>query len=484
MKTKLSKKFRYVNRILSVLLIVCMMLATLSIAVYSAEDTTTQTDAADDVLTVGALEGNAENAEGAGNEGDISAPAEPATPDENLVEVVFATTNVLKGAKFTQNNTEVRMVHKDRVPSGAMTKLDSVIGKFAVIQINAGEYVYDDAISKTKAQETKANTTYINVADYVTPSSKKDVTKAIQDLIEKNPKRTLYFPDGEYLISRSLRTYGDPDKTVCLLLADGAVIKASSSWVSEKGCDCLIASGVYNSYNEEWSELGPLSDVVTIGSYFWIQGGTLDGNGKAGGISLDGGRETLVKGTVIKNVPLGIRVNKGVNNKSSDMDVDDVIIQCTGASGSMGMEVLGYDNTFTNIRIYNAHKGIVMPRYDHTSITGLVSTGVSSGGNAFRNIQIMRGTAPYSGSYGVHEDWHANFFYHCYIENYATGMRIRGVGNIIDSCSFQWTKNEGTRYAFTSLSSMGDTLSVCRITSGVTINSASGSGWSDKLIRN
>jgi len=460
MKIKRNKTFRAINRVLSLLLMICMTLPTISISIYSAGDVTTQTDAADDT-TVGA--GAAEGSEG-----------EAQQPEKEVVGVVFAKSTIRKGAKFTKSNVEVIEIDKARVPKGAMTDANDVIGKVSLMQIAAGEYIYDGAVAKKKTDGTTVNTTYINVANFINPSTGEDLTQEIQALIEKYPKRTLYFPDGEYIISKSLRTYGDPQKTVSFLLADGAVIKAADNWVTENDCDCLIASGVYDSFNAALSETGPLSDVVTSGSYFWIQGGTLDGNGKAGGISLDGGRETLVKNVVIKNVPLGIHVNIGVNNKSADMDIDDVIIDCNGIANSVGIKVRGYDNTFTNIRIYNANKGITFPKYNFTDNQGTTLTNVYSGGNAFRNIHIIYNKG--KGSIAIDEGTHPNFYYHCYVENYATAYRLYGQRNIIDACT---AKNCSTGIT-SQVSSSNNTASACRVTNG----SANKYGWADHIIKN
>ena len=45
---------------------------------------------------------------------------------------------------------------------------------------------------------------YVIVSDYVTPSSGEDVSEALQQLIDANPNRTIYFPDGEYIISKHI----------------------------------------------------------------------------------------------------------------------------------------------------------------------------------------------------------------------------------------------------------------------------------------
>ena len=39
---------------------------------------------------------------------------------------------------------------------------------------------------------------------------KSDVSDAIQKIIDKNPNRTIYFPDGVYMISKPICTPADP----------------------------------------------------------------------------------------------------------------------------------------------------------------------------------------------------------------------------------------------------------------------------------
>ena len=51
---------------------------------------------------------------------------------------------------------------------------------------------------------------YVIVTDYLKADGKKDVSAAIQKIIDSNPNRTLYFPDGIYLISKPISTPADP----------------------------------------------------------------------------------------------------------------------------------------------------------------------------------------------------------------------------------------------------------------------------------
>ena len=55
---------------------------------------------------------------------------------------------------------------------------------------------------------------YVVVTDYIKNDGKKDVSDAIQKIIDNNPNRTIYFPDGTYLISKPILTPADPKKSV------------------------------------------------------------------------------------------------------------------------------------------------------------------------------------------------------------------------------------------------------------------------------
>ena len=64
-----------------------------------------------------------------------------------------------------------------------------------------------------KAQEapvppTKAG--YIIVTDTVPADGKTDVADMIQKIIDDNPNRTIYFPDGVYLLSHPIATPAKP----------------------------------------------------------------------------------------------------------------------------------------------------------------------------------------------------------------------------------------------------------------------------------
>ena len=69
---------------------------------------------------------------------------------------------------------------------------------------------------------------YIIATDYINPDAVSDASGAIQALIDENPNRTIFFPDGEYRLAHPILTPAHPKKSVDLQLSNFACFKASS----------------------------------------------------------------------------------------------------------------------------------------------------------------------------------------------------------------------------------------------------------------
>ena len=65
---------------------------------------------------------------------------------------------------------------------------------------------------------------FVLVTDYVKANSGEDVSDALQQIIMDNPRRVIFFPDGEYLISQPICTPANPENAVSLKLSNFAVI--------------------------------------------------------------------------------------------------------------------------------------------------------------------------------------------------------------------------------------------------------------------
>ena len=53
---------------------------------------------------------------------------------------------------------------------------------------------------------------YVVVTDYLKANTGEDVSDAIQQIINDNPHRTIYFPDGEYILAKPARDAAEKAK--------------------------------------------------------------------------------------------------------------------------------------------------------------------------------------------------------------------------------------------------------------------------------
>ena len=374
----------------------------------------------------------------------------------DTVDVVMLVNDVAAGRKIKSSDIEVRTLKNVNIPANIISDKKEVMGKYAKAQLYAGEYVYKEQLSEKSVASSnsqlltqaisRSENKFVNVTDYVPADTGEDLTVILQKIIDTNTKRTIYFPDGEYIISRPLTTCGAAGSTVSLWLSDGAVIKADpENWRSEGNFNAMICLGGQDAFQDY------TNDVETIGSYYSLQGGTLDCSGVAEGISIDGGRETLVKNILIKGVSSrGIHIKKGANSApesdsgSSDQEMHHVTIVCDGTIGSVGLHIdKGFDNHFSNFRIYDAQIGIK----------------IETGGNSMKNMRVYY-TQPeklngadkkYDETLGIWDISGDNFFYQCTVENCTTAFSLIPRTSAFDACTARWTSDackKQTAYAF------------------------------------
>lgn len=248
-------------------------------------------------------------------------------------------------------------------------------------------------------------------------SGERDLADAIQEVINTHPNRTIFFPDGEYLLSKPIYTPADPRKSVSLKLADFAVFKATGDW---KAGEALVQLG----------GIHPANDTNTNGSNYSFEGGILDGSEVANGLSINGGRETAVRNVSIKHTVLGLHIQRGANSGSSDADIFGVNIIGTGKKNSVGIFVEGYDNTLTNIRIGKVFIGVHL----------------KSAGNVLRNVHPLyySNYEDYPQSTGFLSEGQDNWYDYCYSDQFGTGFRTTGNGvGFYQNCFCYWYSPKG-----------------------------------------
>ena len=262
---------------------------------------------------------------------------------------------------------------------------------------------------------------YVVVTDYVAADGKADVSDAIQRLIEANPNRTLWFPDGTYLLAKPIATPAAPRRSVDLRLSNYAILKAAPGWTN---IEAMVRLG----------GIHPANDIDTPGSVYSMTGGIIDGSGVAKGVSIDSGRETRVRLVSMKNVSVGLHIKRGANSGSSDCDIADVNIVGNGKRNSIGVIVEGHDNSLSNMRIVHVNTGVKL----------------LGGGNLLMNIHpLFNGTdGRYCDTVGFADFDNNNSYNRCYSDHFSTGWFFGANSKIayMDGCMCYWyAKTPGER---------------------------------------
>ena len=273
------------------------------------------------------------------------------------------------------------------------------------------------------AASAESDKGYIVITDTVAANTGADVSAQIQAVIDANPNRTIYFPDGEYIVAKPILTPAEPTKSVSLELSDFAVIKAGSDF--EKGQAIIQLGGK-----------DPANNTAVNGSNYSLEGGIIDGSGVANGVSINSGRETAVRNVSVKNTVVGLHVMYGANSGSSDADIYGVNIIGTGDTDSVGILLEGFDNTLTNIRIGHVFTGV------H----------IKSAGNMLRNIHPLYYSdyTDYENSCGFLIETGNNWFDYCYSDQFAIGFRTtdNGVCTFENSFCYWYSEAGDTQTAF------------------------------------
>ena len=288
------------------------------------------------------------------------------------------------------------------------------LGKFLLLFVVT---IFSLSLYAQSAPDSKG---YVVVTDYVAANSGSDVSDAIQKIIDENPNHTIYFPDGVYLISKPIITPAEPTKSVALSLSNYAIIRACEGWAHE---EAMVRLGGKDAAN----------NIRVAGSNYYFEGGVIDGIGVAKGISIDSGRETVIRNTSIKNVVLGIHVKHGANSGSSDSDIMGVNIVGNNMPESIGVLVEGYDNTFTNMRIGGVHIGFK----------------IRSQANMLRNIHPLYygSDASYESSCGFLDEAGCNWYDFCYSDEFATAFHIKkSRRSLYNSCFAYWYSKRGVKH--------------------------------------
>ena len=420
-----AKKTALSRRLLCALLCIAFLFGALMLSACNSNDVDPSADGKDEAAT------------------DAGTPE--FTLDENgMVDVLVFLEDAPKGTRVTSKNTQIVKMDPTNLPRNVVTDLNDARGKYTSKDFFTGDYVIAGRLVKSKPLETnddvlnqdigRTDNDYIVVTDFIKANTGDDLYDNLQMLINKNPGRTLYFPDGEYLISHPLETSSKPASSTSFYLSGGAILRAHEDWRADGTKRALICFGSLSDEN----------NIRTPGSNFYVMGGILDGKGRADGVSVDSGRETLIKNVVIVNVRYGVHIKDGINNGSSDSDIDDVTIIGNGTHNSYGIVTVGYDNTITNARIYNTKVGIQVSSGTFVANCTVENTAKLEGGTGF----LCSGTG---------DAWYSD----CTSIDYEVAFEIGSTKGFYKQCNALWPSNFGTQHVAFKASSLRSAIIGC-----------------------
>ncbi len=358
--------------------------------------------------------------------------------DDGKIDVIRILQGVKIGERIVKSDIEVVRANPENMPEGTFADTANVIGKYAKMDLVAGDIVIADKISASKPTYEEIYgiaPTYINVRDEIEGVS--DVAARIQEIIDKNPGSTLYFSDGIYMLDRPLKTSGNPSKMVSFKCSAFAVFKASSKW-SGKAEDALIQFGAKDKATSNNNKAQQMASCYFTGGY-------VDGVRMASGISVESGCNVLIQNFSIYNTRNGITI------KGDYCDVDNGVIRCDGTKDAIGVLVQGRYNTLNTMRISGVEYGIKVTKSD----------------NVFRNLHPLYYPINTKTSIGFWDLSEGNFYDMCYSDQFAVGFSmVEKTRSVYNSCFAFWyssKKDQNKHWGFESKGAFNSCIRNCRV---------------------
>ena len=171
--------------------------------------------------------------------------------DGDLVEVLRVIDDINVGGKITNDRIATVKVSALSVPEGALSDIPK--SKYAAVKLYPGDYITEEKLTAVKPATDEdekpeidsvdpESLGYVVITSYSEHAQGGDYTDAIAKAIEENPGRTIYFPDGNYIIRKPIDVPADPEKSVSLRLSNNTVIKAFD-WEDPKTAMIRIGAG-------------------------------------------------------------------------------------------------------------------------------------------------------------------------------------------------------------------------------------------------
>ncbi len=342
---------------------------------------------------------------------------------EQPIKVWRLTEDIDEGKRVNFSKLETVEVYPSQVPEGVVAANDDqeTVNYYANTDMLAGDYLVVGKITTAEPEKQAPSdpTEWItdqNTDDYVVvKATNGDMYETLQKLINDNPNRTIYFPDGVYTVSQPLVISTEPEKRVSLRLSQYAVISATTGW---KRGEPVIHFGKGETADE--------SNIDAVGARCYVSGGTIDGKESGVGIRIDGKGNILINHIALKNVLVGVEIN------TDNVDVDSITGTGNSARDSGYILINGSNNTVTNLRMCEGYYGIKLLKENNT----------------LRNLHPLIGPMREDpGTIGFWDLSRGNFYDYCYGDQHAMTFKLcDGNTSVLNGCYGYWYSNANGRH--------------------------------------
>ena len=336
--------------------------------------------------------------------------AESETEPVETMQVVVFKANAYKGNLLNKQRLELVDVPVADLPIDPITNMEDAIGKYMICDANKGSCVSASMLSTMDplVSVSGLGEGYVLITDVINANSDiKDMSTIIQKAIDENPNKTIYFPDGNYALSKPINIPSDPDKSVSFRLSNYAIFLPTADWNSAEN-SALIRYG---------SEDSPKTTAGDHADYF--MGGIIDVSKKGTAIEVYGGGRLFINNVSIKDAKLGIHIKPN----AAYNDIENVNITAPYADGTKGMLIEGTNNTFMNMRIYRVGIGV--------HLTG--------GDNVLVNLHPLFSGENSINCIGFYDQSPGNRFSMCYSDQFSVGFKLGPeTKSYFDTCFMYW----------------------------------------------
>lgn len=246
-----------------------------------------------------------------------------------------------------------------------------------------------------------------------------DDSTVIQDLVDNNARKTIYFPAGNYLLRSGIRV--NHNRPICIKMDRDARLFTDTTLT------CMIDLGVDRDPDEHFH-------ILTDPYIQHIDGGIIDCENVQFGIrNQSSSAHMYIKDTSLINVDgYGIYCDQDEYYSTSGSHITDVDIQgvsSNSANASTGIYLKGHDNKLNNISMTGTKIGVDC--HSAGNYLTFVHPVASFTDNTF--------TAAEFNATKAFTSYYDNYFINCYADTYGTGFDIHTQAHqLIQGCFTYW----------------------------------------------